>query len=146
MIILLVRHGRAGKRREWEGDDRARPLDKKGRRQAEGLVEMLRDYPVERVLSSPYIRCTQTVVPLASARRLEVEEAGELAEGTQREEVLGLLRTLDADSIVACTHGDVVAELVGEMLPKGSVQVLELDGGDVRRKEYLGRPGGASSR
>ena len=34
MIVLLVRHARAGDRSEWEGDDRLRPLDKKGRRQA----------------------------------------------------------------------------------------------------------------
>ena len=39
MPLLIVRHARAGKRWEWEGDDRERPLDKKGRRQAEGLVE-----------------------------------------------------------------------------------------------------------
>ncbi len=32
MIVLLVRHGRAGDRKKWERDDRPRPLDAKGRR------------------------------------------------------------------------------------------------------------------
>ena len=139
MIVLLVRHGRAGERKVWEGDDRLRPLDAKGRRQARGLVEMLADYPVDRVLSSPYVRCTETVRPLAEARGLELEDADELGEGSTRERVLELLHSLDADSVVLCTHGDVVDELVGEELPKGSVEVLELEGGRLSRARHLGR-------
>jgi phosphohistidine phosphatase SixA len=140
VIVLLVRHGRAGKRTEWEGNDRLRPLDGKGRRQADGLVQLLADYPVERVLSSPYLRCTETVQPLAEARGLPVEEVDELAEGSTREHVLELLRSLAAESVVLCTHGDVVDELVGEELPKGSVEVLELEEGRLSRRRYLGRP------
>jgi phosphohistidine phosphatase SixA len=140
VIVLLVRHGRAGKRSEWEGDDRLRPLDAKGRRQAEGLVPMLADYPVDRVLSSPYLRCAETVRPLAEARGLELEEVDELAEGSTREDVLALLRSLDAESVVRCTHGDVVDELVGEELPMGSVVELELESGGLSRLSYRGRP------
>jgi 8-oxo-dGTP diphosphatase len=140
VIVLLIRHGRAGKRSEWEGDDRLRPLDAKGRRQAEGLVQMLADYPVDRVLSSPYLRCTETVRPLAEARGLELEEVDELAEGSTRDGVLGLLGSIEAESVVLCTHGDVVDELVGEELPKGSAEVLELGDGRLGRRRYLGRP------
>jgi 8-oxo-(d)GTP phosphatase len=32
--LVLVRHASAGDRPEWEGDDRLRPLDKRGRKQA----------------------------------------------------------------------------------------------------------------
>ena len=141
MIVLLVRHGRAGERGEWEGDDRLRPLDAKGRRQAEGLIELLTPYPIERVLSSPYLRCTQTVVPLATARGLDVNEVAELAEGSTRADVLRSLGSLEDDCVVLCTHGDVVDELVGEELPKGSTEELELEGGRLRRRRYLGRPG-----
>ena len=69
MIVLLVRHARAGDREKWEGDDRLRPLDRKGRRQAEGLVELLAEYPIERLLSSQYLRCIQTFEPLAARAR-----------------------------------------------------------------------------
>ena len=48
MIVLLVRHARAGDRDAWEDDDRLRPLDKKGWKQAEGLVGLLADYPLRR--------------------------------------------------------------------------------------------------
>lgn len=140
MRALLLRHARAGKRSEWKGDDRLRPLDRKGVRQAEALVALLRDYPIERVLSSPYLRCTQTVEPLARARDLDVEERPELAEGSTRADVLRLLRGLDAETVVLCTHGDVAEELVGEELPKGSTQVLELEGDRLRKLDYLGPP------
>jgi phosphohistidine phosphatase SixA len=140
MIVLLVRHGRAGDRREWDGDDRLRPLDAKGRRQAQGLVDLLAGYQIDRVLSSPYVRCTQTVAPLAAARGLEVEEAAELAEGSRKGDVLSLLRPLAAEGVVLCTHGDVVEELVGEELPKGSTEVLEREGDRLSRVRHLGRP------
>ena len=64
MTVVLLRHASAGHRERWEGDDRLRPLDKKGRRQADALCAILRERGISRVLSSPYVRCTQTVAPL----------------------------------------------------------------------------------
>jgi broad specificity phosphatase PhoE len=140
VIVLLVRHARARDRREWEGDDRLRPLDKKGRRQADGLVELLADYPVDRILSSPAVRCTETVAPLAAARGLGLEEVAELAEGSSDAAVHGLLSSLEGECVVLSTHGDVIEELVGEELKKGSTEVLELEDGRLTRLRHLGRP------
>jgi 8-oxo-dGTP diphosphatase len=140
VIVLLVRHGRAGERSEWEDDDRLRPLDDKGRRQAEGLVELLAEYPIGRILSSGYVRCTQTVEPLADARELGVEEVDELAEGRTRKDVLSLLGSTDENCLVLCTHGDVVEELLDDGLKKGATEVLELEGGRLTRVRHLGRP------
>lgn len=127
MIVLLVRHARAGRRSEWEGDDHLRPLDEKGRRQAEGLVELLAPHPVDRILSSGYVRCVQTVEPLAEARGLPLEEADELAEGKLQADVIGLLERLGAACPVLCTHGDVVLELLGEKMKKGETRVLTFE-------------------
>jgi phosphohistidine phosphatase SixA len=142
VIVLLVRHARAGDRDAWEGDDRLRPLDAKGWKQAEGLVELLADYPLERLLSSPYLRCTQTFEALAPARGLEIEEVEELAEGSTRDEVLLLLGSgaNGGESVAICTHGDVVVELIGDTMKKGAVEVLEVENGQLRRVRDLGRP------
>ncbi len=64
MTVILLRHASAGDRTAWQGDDRLRPLDERGRKQALELVGRLRARGVERVVSSPYVRCTQTVAPL----------------------------------------------------------------------------------
>jgi 8-oxo-dGTP diphosphatase len=140
VIVVLVRHARAGDRAEWEGDDRLRPLDKKGRRQAKGLVALLEPYPIDGILSSPYIRCMQTMEPLAGARGLPLQEAEELAEGKTDADVLELLDRLEAECPVLSTHGDIVVELLGDELRKGETQVFEYEGGELRPRERLPRP------
>jgi broad specificity phosphatase PhoE len=72
-MLLVVRHADAGDTRSWTGPDRLRPLSPTGRRQAEGLLIRLEDYPIDRVLSGPTLRCQQTVQPLARDRFLAVE-------------------------------------------------------------------------
>ena len=114
MIVYLVRHARAGHRETWEGeDDSLRPLDERGRRQAERLVAQLAEREFGRILSSPYARCVQSVEPLAAARGLAVEAVDALAEGAGEAAALELFRAVDAPA-VACVHGDLVEALVGE--------------------------------
>jgi len=114
-VSVLVRHASAGDRAHWVGDDRLRPLDERGRRQAEALVDDLRPFNVRRVVSSPYTRCVETVEPLAAARGLEVELDDRLAEGAG----YVAAELLDEEGVVACTHGDVAHDLLGRGLKKG---------------------------
>jgi phosphohistidine phosphatase SixA len=68
-MLLVVRHAEAGDRSTWEGPDALRPLSPSGHLQAEGLVVRLEDYPIERILCSPTLRCRQTVQPLPGPAR-----------------------------------------------------------------------------
>ena len=120
MTSILVRHASAGERDEWEGDDRLRPLDAKGRKQAAALVESLEPLGVRRVVSSPYVRCVETVEPLAAALGLAVEHDDRLAEGAGA----AAAELLAEDGVVACTHGDIVEALLGRPLKKGEFVVL----------------------
>jgi 8-oxo-dGTP diphosphatase len=134
MPLLLVRHAWAGDRAAWEGDDRERPLDERGRRQAEELVERLRPYPIEAILSSPARRCVETVEPLALARGLTIEQRAELSEERQGTEGLALVRSLAGRDIVVCGHGGLEHALPdAPKWKKGAVLVLgpELDVLDV---------------
>jgi 8-oxo-(d)GTP phosphatase len=124
---VLLRHASAGDRHDFEHDDSWRPLDERGRRQSDDLVELLRPFGVRRVVSSPYVRCVQTVEPLAAALGVELEEDPRLAEGAGGA-AASLLRE---DGVVCCTHGDIVEALVGRDLKKGAAFVLE-DGAIVR--------------
>ena len=63
--LYLVRHAKAGERRLWEDDDIDRPMSAKGWKQAELLGERLAALDVGTLLSSPYVRCVQTLEPLA---------------------------------------------------------------------------------
>ena len=101
MMLVLIRHASAGDPEAWIGDDRARPLDERGRAQAAALVELLADHPLARVLTSPYLRCVQTVEPLARARRLPLEYRHELGDDAGAEDALALLRELGGEPAAA---------------------------------------------
>ena len=144
MALYLVRHGKAGSRERFDGPDDQRPLTANGRAQADALAERFRDQPVPRVLSSPYVRCVQTVEPLARAAGVPVEPVDALAEGRPFEPVLELLASL-ADGCVLCTHGDVLPDVLAALerrgtaieephdLRKGVTWVLERDPSGIRR-------------
>lgn len=121
MSVILLRHASAGDRDAWAGDDMLRPLDERGRRQASKLRDELRARGVKRVVSSPYVRCMQTVAPLG----LEIVPDDRLAEGASERDTRELLETLD-DAVV-CTHGDVVENVLGRSLKKGAGVVLDGD-------------------
>ncbi len=124
--MLLIRHAWAGNRDEWQGDDRLRPLDERGRRQAEALVEQLATFAIERICSSPYVRCVQTLQPLAAARGLAIEERDELGEKRQLSDGATLLRELVDSAAAVCVHGGAETALLpaGAKFPKGGAWLL----------------------
>lgn len=124
-MILLVRHASAGDREEWDRDDRLRPLDERGRRQADELVELLAEYEVTRLLSSPSLRCIQTVEPFAHARGLDIEIRDELSEERQLVDGPALVKSLDGVAAVLSCHGGLSEAVCGESQKKGEVMVLD---------------------
>ena len=148
----LVRHAKAGDRQAWTGDDLSRPLSKSGRRQAKALVRVLSSRIVERILSSPAVRCVETVRPLADQRGLPIEPRDELFEGAPLLGLLELLDELRSAPSVLCGHGDLIPAIIEQLeargalvgpdrgWKKGSVWVLEREAGLVVRATYIPPP------
>ena len=78
--LVLVRHGRAGSRSEWDGPDDLRPLDARGRAQAARLADLLPEFGPVQLFTAPPLRCRQTVEPLAERLGLDIEAAPEMGE------------------------------------------------------------------
>jgi 8-oxo-(d)GTP phosphatase len=137
-LVLLVRHAKAGDRDRWTGDDRLRPLAGRGRRQADALVTPFAGYPLARLVSSPYVRCVQTLEPLSLRLKMPIEPDRAIAEGASAEEARALLRRLGPGPVVLCTHGDVMEALVGEGEPKkkGSTWLLARRDGGIQPVRY----------
>ena len=112
MTLYLLRHAMAVSRPSWEAGDHLRPLSRLGLRQAAALADLLADRPVARISSSPYVRCTETVGPLAERRGIAVEESPALAEGAPLAGVLALVGDLVGCDAVLCSHGDVIPVLL----------------------------------
>jgi 8-oxo-dGTP diphosphatase len=152
--VLLIRHAHAGSRRDWRGPDAARRLSARGLKQAQSLVETLGAFAPQRIISSPAVRCVQTVAPLAQAFNVSVEENDVLAEGSGLS-ALALVRRVATEKIALCTHGDVIPEILVALADedhvdlgprprqaKGSVWVLEAEESRFVKASYLPPPDG----
>lgn len=155
--VLLVRHASAGNRSEWHGDDRLRPLDRTGQRQAGELVYLLAHFEVRALVSADVVRCVQTLEPLAKSLRVEVEQDPLLSEdgfpGREREAVEAIRRLGErGDAVAACSQRQVVPHLLASLaaedgveLPhsradKGSVWALSFHGRRLWSAEYFPPP------
>ena len=151
MEVYVLRHGKAGSRSSWSGPDELRPLTKNGRRQSELLADALAECGITRIVSSPYVRCIQSVEPLAERLGLPVETEEALAEETPLRESLRLVEKVSDRPTVLCTHGDVLGELLshcerhgistGEArMEKGSTWIFSVEHGTIVGAEYVPPP------
>ncbi len=150
--LFLVRHAAAGSRSDWKKDDRRRPLSSRGEKQALGLTRTLAIHPLDRILTSPYVRCRQTVEPLGEKLGIDLEERDELAEGEGFKGARDLCRELAGTNSILCSHGDVIPALLDWMArhgmalkspfecKKGSTWEIEVRAGEFRRGRYWPPP------
>ena len=147
-MVYLVRHAHAGSQKRWSGSDHDRPLSVRGQQQADGLVEALGEYPVARILTSPRVRCRDTVVPLGHHRGLPVEPTSSLDVHAPVERLLELAADPSLRAAVLCGHGEQIRSLLRLLagsiridgplrLEKGSTWILELAAGPEGAARYL---------
>jgi 8-oxo-dGTP diphosphatase len=147
--FYVVRHAKAGSRSHWPEDDRLRPLSKKGVKQAEALISVLEPFTITAVYSSPFLRCVQTVEPLARSRKLSVKQTSMLAEGHGLAGAMQVMGHPKVEHAVLSTHGDIVWELVEELVKqrvikpgtggfdKGSTWVVDFEDGSFTDARFI---------
>lgn len=160
--MLVVRHATAGRKARYHGDDRLRPLDKKGRAQAESLVPLLHAFGGETVYAADRVRCAQTVEPFAFDRGLPIanepaltEEAYSADPDAAHERFLEIARA--GGTPVVCSQGKVIPYVIDwwckrdGLKPdksrnrKGSTWVLSLVDGRLIAADHMPSPLAAKS-
>jgi 8-oxo-dGTP diphosphatase len=115
--LVIIRHASSRSRSKWPDADPLRPLSLQGRERAEALVPILAAYDVTRVVTSPSVRCLDTVLPYAVA----IGERARLKSGLSEEGFADqperapyhLARLLErGNAAVVCTHGPVLPVLL----------------------------------
>lgn len=150
---FLIRHAHAGHRADWDGSDGRRPLSARGRGEAAHVSAILGHEPIGLVLSSPAVRCIQSVEPLAAARGVEVRVEKRLGEGRDPSKAIELMIKRADQNPALCSHGDLIPEMIrllrqrGMKLvengptKKGSFWTLEFDDHEFTKATYH-PPGG----
>jgi 8-oxo-dGTP diphosphatase len=155
--VLIVRHGSAGRKARYTGDDRNRPLDAKGRAQAESLVPQLLAFGASGVYAADRVRCAQTVEPVAREMDVAIslepaltEEAYAADPKAARRRVLEIAAL--GGTPVICTQGRVIPYLIDwwcsrdDVRPdrsrnrKGSTWILSLAAGRLIAADHLASP------
>jgi 8-oxo-dGTP diphosphatase len=155
--VLIVRHGTAGSKSRYKGDDRKRPLDKHGRAQAESLVGQLLSFGADVLFAADRTRCHQTIEPLAEelgvtirSEPLLTEEAYADNRKAARNRFLDIAAS--PGTPVICTQGKVIPDLISwwcerdDVRPdksrnrKGSTWVLSLYDGRLIAADHIGSP------
>ena len=118
-MIFLVRHAKAGQRNDSVDADMQRPLSKAGWIQSNAIVAPLLGAGAGRILlASPYVRCMQTLEPLAAALDLTVIADDRLAEAQPLSAMLEM--TADQpDGAVLCSHGDMIPDTMAALQRRG---------------------------
>ena len=103
----------------WTGDDIKRPLSKKGWKQSTLVGKRLAKLDPAALLSSPYVRCVQTLEPLAARLGTTIEIEQRLCEDEPVGPVLELLAEAP-DHSVLCSHGDIIPAALAALQQGGA--------------------------
>ncbi|WP_104435247.1 NUDIX hydrolase [Kineococcus xinjiangensis] len=128
--LVVLRHGKAHPRSEWTAPDFRRPLAPVGVAQAEVLVDLLACWGPGRVLTSPWVRCSQTVRPFAAAAGLRLEPVDEVTEDAHErspEEAAGVVARLleGGEASVLCSHRPVLPTLLRAVAARSEESVAQ---------------------
>jgi 8-oxo-dGTP diphosphatase len=78
------------------------------------------DEPFVQLVSSPFLRCVQTLEPLAEARGLSIDLRDELCEGRPWDYLEKLILEAEGEGATAvCVHGDVLRGLMSDLFERG---------------------------
>ncbi|MGE5223045.1 MAG: phosphohistidine phosphatase SixA [Omnitrophica WOR_2 bacterium] len=126
MILYFLRHGLAGDRAEWEGDDRLRPLTKKGEKNtalsAEMMDAIIQD--LDEMITSPLVRARQTAEIVADEFGMQeaMVEDERLAPGFNLEKLAEIVKDYpNAEALMLVGHEPDFSETISKLIGGGNI-------------------------
>jgi 8-oxo-dGTP diphosphatase len=137
--LIITRHGKATAHDQWDGLDSLRPLVAQGMQQARDIAGGLAAFGPDAIMSSPAIRCLQTIAPLSYKLGMEIRESGKISQDkwtSEGDRVVDFVsaRLRKAVPVVMCSHGPVIPQIVSEIISQTGGKVSD----QARRAASLG--------
>ena len=128
--LILLRHGKALAREEWEGDDGDRPLAQLGQQQSKRMHALYHPFGVTEIHTSDAVRCYETVAPIARTMSLNLvywTELSEYAFEKDKKAAINVVNDIiesEARAIV-CGHNPVIPGIVAKFIGKKNFKELD---------------------
>ena len=128
--LVLLRHAKALKRTDWDGEDSDRPLDNLGQLQAKRLLPQIYPYNISEIHSSDAYRCMQTVEDLSRALKLNCIVGLDLSEDAyskDKEVALEYVSTLmdKNQCVLICSHNPILPKVLKKLVGKKYFKELD---------------------
>jgi phosphohistidine phosphatase SixA/8-oxo-dGTP pyrophosphatase MutT (NUDIX family) len=128
--LILLRHGKAIAREEWEGDDGDRPLAQLGQIQSKRMLSKYLPYGISEIHTSDAVRCYETVAPMARAMSLEMfywSELSEYAFAKDKKAAINVVNDIiESDTrAIVCGHNPVLPGIVAKFIGKKNFKQLD---------------------
>ena len=121
--IIFLRHAKALKRTDWDGDDGDRPLEHRGQLQAKRLLPIYLPYGISEVHTSDSLRCIETIDLMARLIEKTPIFSADLSEygyAKDREAPLDYVQDLmnRGAAAIVCSHNPIIPKLVKKLVGK----------------------------
>jgi 8-oxo-dGTP diphosphatase len=128
--IILLRHAKALKRTDWDGDDGDRPLAQLGQIQSMRMLSKYLPFGITEIHTSDAVRCYETVAPIARSLSLDKiywSELSEYAFEKDKKAAINVVNDIiesEAHAIV-CGHNPVIPGIVAKFIGKKNFKELD---------------------
>ena len=128
--LVLLRHAKAIKREDWDGDDGDRPLGKVGQIQAKRLLSKYLPYAIKEVHSSDAMRCIETIEPMTRVLQMHPIFSTDLSEyrfAKDKEVALDYAQDLMIrnQNAIICSHNPILPKVLKKLIGKKNFKELD---------------------
>ena len=121
--LIMLRHGKALERAEWQGEDEDRPLQLVGQLQAKRMLSLYQVFGLEEIHTSDAVRCLDTVAQMAKSLKLTPVITNAVSEYTykkSKEKAIEYAKELIKRNkqIILCSHNPVLPRMMEKLTKK----------------------------
>jgi len=121
--LIMLRHGKALERAEWQGEDEDRPLQLVGQLQAKRMLSLYQVFGLEEIHTSDAVRCLDTVAQMAKSLKLTPVITNTVSEYTykkSKEKAIEYAKELIKRNkqIILCSHNPVLPRMMEKLTKK----------------------------
>jgi len=121
--LIMLRHGKALERAEWQGEDEDRPLQLVGQLQAKRMLSLYQVFGLEEIHTSDAVRCLDTVAQMAKSLKLTPVITNTVSEYTykkSKEKAIEYAKELIKRNkqVILCSHNPVLPRMMEKLTKK----------------------------